>query len=202
MAGDCGRAGESRLAQFFRRSVDQMKSLILASLLLMAWSSAHAEATKPGTYFVEKTVLEERLGPSATAPLTNRLYRTQKVEVFEVKDGWARVSKYDDGAVEGLSGQVARWVLADGLSATKPADLPQPSLPSDPRISKDAFPKIGESGLTEKDLLILHQGAIKLLNSGRCSRVELGDKSVSKPDTYYVNCAGPKNIFFTPSDVR
>jgi hypothetical protein len=178
-----------------------MKSLTTTGLLLLVSISAQAQATKPGIYFVREAPLDERLAPSTTAPVTNRIYRRQKVDVFEVKDGWARVSKFYDGSVEGQIGRVARWVPAAGLSATKPAEMIQPSLPSDARIDKDAFPKVGESGLTEQDVRLLHRGAIKLLNSGKCSRVEYGDKSTSKPNTYYVNCGG-LNIFFTPSDVE
>jgi len=163
--------------------------------------AAFAQATKPGSHYVKESVLEERLAPSNSSNVTNRIYRSQKVEVFEIKNGWARVSKYYDGAVEGKSGQVARWVLASGLSTNQPAELKQPSLPADPRIAKDALPKVGQSGLTEQDVQVLHKGALKYLNSGKCSRVEYGDKSTSKANTYYINCGGP-NIFFTPADVK
>lgn len=91
-----------------------MKALILIGVLLVASASAYAQATKPGTYFVKEAVLQVRLGPSATAPVTNRIYRGQKVEVFEVKSGWVRVSKFYDGFVEGQSGKVARWFLQLG----------------------------------------------------------------------------------------
>jgi hypothetical protein len=162
---------------------------------------AFEQATKPGTYYVTKNVIEEYLVPSATGGVTNRIYRHQKVEVFEVKSGWARVSRYYDGDVEGKSGQVARWILASGLSSSQPAELPQPTLPSDPRLAKDAFPKVGHSGITEQDVQLLYKGALKYLNSGSCTRVEYGDKSTSKANTYYINCGGP-NIFFTAADVQ
>lgn len=59
---------------------------------------------------------------------------------------------------------------------------------------------VGEGGLTEKDVEILNQGALKFLNSGKCTKVEFGDKSTSKPNTYYINCGGP-NILFKPSEL-
>jgi hypothetical protein len=65
---------------------------------------------------------------------------------------------------------------------------------------KDAIPKVGENGLNENDIKILYKGATKFLNSGKCTNVEYAEKSISKPNTYYVNCGGP-NIFFTPSDL-
>jgi hypothetical protein len=60
---------------------------------------------------------------------------------------------------------------------------------------------VGEGGLTEIDVAILHRGAKHFLDSGRCKRIEYGDKSTSKPNTYYVNCGGPRNLFFKPSDL-
>lgn len=177
-----------------------MKKVVVLAIASAVSSGAFAQASKPGAYYVKEVALEERLAPSASGSVTNRIYRRQKVEVLEVKDGWARVSKYYDRAVEGKSGQVARWVLASGLSSSQPAELPQPSTQSDSRIAKDAFPKVGQHGLNEQDIQILYKGALKFLSAGKCSRVEYGDKSTSKADTYYVNCGGP-NLFFTSSDV-
>jgi hypothetical protein len=145
-------------------------------------------------------VLEERLAPSSTAAITNRIYLRQRVDVFEVKGEWARVSKYYEGSVEGKTGQVARWVLASGLSASQPTEPSQPKAFSDPRIAKDAIPRVGEGGLTARDVEILRKGALKFLNSGQCSSIELADKSTSRANTYYVNCGGP-NLFFTPGDL-
>jgi len=174
---------------------------VLASILLCAASvTAFAQATKPGTYYVKEPVLDERLEASSKGKSTNRIYHRQKVDVLEIKGDWARVSAYYDGEVEGKTGKVARWVLASGLSAQRPSEPPQPKTPNDPRIAKDAIPKVGEGGLSEKDVQILYKGALKFLNSGKCSRVELGDKSTSRPNTYYINCGGP-NLFFTPADL-
>ena len=178
----------------------QMKIFSILLFAMFFTYPVFAKEFKTGTYFVIETVLEERLAPNPKGKITNRIYRQQKVDVLEVKGVWARVSKYYDGEVEGEKGQVARWVLIKGLSTTRPSDLAQPTIKSDPRILKDAIPKVGKNGLNENDIRILYKGATKLLNSGQCANVEYGDKSVSKPNTYYVNCGGP-NIFFTPSDL-
>lgn len=179
-----------------------MRCFITASLLVTFSGVAFAQATKPGAYYVKENVLEERLAPSNKGSITNRIYRGQKVDVCELKNGWARVSKYYDGSVESQNGQVARWVLATGLSTQQPEDLTQPDGPNDPRIAKDAFPKVGQSGLTEQDIQILYKGARKHLKSGKCVRVEYGDKSASRANTYYINCGGPTNIFFTSAEVQ
>ena len=169
-------------------------------ILTMIATETYSQATKPGEYFVKVPMLEERLEPSMKGTSTNKIYLRQRVEVFEIKDGWARVSNFYDGTAEGKTGKVARWVEAKGLSDKRPAEPAQSSVPNDPRIDKDAIPKVGQGGLSEKDVQILYKGALKLLNSGKCSKVELGDKSTSKPNTYYINCGGP-NIFFTPNDL-
>jgi hypothetical protein len=143
--------------------------------------------------------LNVRLGPSRSAPVTNKEYWQSRIEVLEVRSGWARVSEYYDSGVEGRTGNVARWVSAAHLSAARPADLRQPQLPRDPRIS--GIPKVGENGLSEVDVLTLYRGARHFLDSGRCRRIEWGDKSSSKPNTYYVNCGGPRNLFFKGTDL-
>lgn len=96
---------------------------------LIAFAASHllptptfGAATAPGDYYVMADQVEERLGPSPKAKSTNTLYKRQKVTVLEVQSGWARVSKYYDGQVEGTKGQVARWVRGSDLSPRRPAD--------------------------------------------------------------------------------
>ena len=176
-----------------------MRRLILAlSACLLTAGSATAAATGSGSHYVTARTLNVRLAPAANAKITNRLYRQNRVEVFEVRDGWARISRYYNGRVEGISGNVARWVAANHLATQRPDDLKHPAVARDSRIS--GIPKVGQGGLTRKDVQILHRGARHFLDSGRCNRIAYGDKSVSKPNTYYVNC-GSRNHFFTPSDL-
>jgi hypothetical protein len=177
-----------------------MKKVSTLLFAMLFTYSVFAGEFKTGSYFVKESALEVRLSPNPKGKVTNRIYRQQKVDVLEVIGNWARVSKYYDGEVEGEKGQVARWVLIKGLSTSRPADLAQPTIKSDPRIMKDAIPKVGENGLNENDIKILYKGATKFLNSGQCANVEYADKSVSKPNTYFINCGGP-NIFFTPNDL-
>ena len=105
-----------------------MKAVYLAFALAVYAGAVTAQATGPGIYFVTVTVLEERLEPDPDGAITNRIYTGQKVDVFELKNGWARVSPFYDGEVEGKSGQVARWVLASGLSVSRLPTKPQPKI--------------------------------------------------------------------------
>ena len=73
-------------------------------------------------------------------------------------------------------------------------------MPSDPRIK--GLPKYGEHGISKDELRVLYAGAHHFLNTGQCERIEFGDKSFRLPDTFYVNCAGDRHLFFTARDVK
>jgi len=160
---------------------------------------AYAQATSPGFYYVAADTLNVRLAPESEAKITNKLYRQEKLDVYEVNGEWARISEYYDGAVEGISGNVARWVSAKYLSKLRPEDKQQPNIPNDPRIN--GIQKVGQYGATENDVEILYAAAEHFLKSKKCKKIEYGDKSMSKPNTYYLNCGGSKNHFFKPSDI-
>jgi len=177
-----------------------LKKILISIIFSVIVNNAYSQAIKPGVYFVKETALDERLEPSTQGVSTNKIYFRQKVEVFEISGDWARVSRFYNGDIEGKAAKVARWVSAKGLSEKRPAEPAQPAIPNDPRIGKNAMPKVGQGGLSEKDIKILNKGALKFLNSGKCSRVELADKSISKPNTYYINCGG-QNFFFTPGEL-
>lgn len=155
--------------------------------------------TGPGSYYLQANKTDVHLGAARSAKVTNRIYRQQRVDVFEIEGSWARISKYYDGRIEGVSGPVARWIPANLLALERPRDLDQPERPKDPRIN--GLPKVGEDGLTKKDVDTLYRGAQHFLRSGRCQKVEFGDKSTSRRNTYYVNCGGPQNLFFREQDL-
>ncbi len=152
----------------------------------------------PSTQYVIVEVAEVRLAPDAGAEVTNRSYKGQAEEVYETKNGWARVSPYYDGEVEGKSGQVARWIASKSLDTKRPADPKGLHISKDPRIS---LPLAPGDGLNERDVLILHAAARYYLEIGLAKLIEFGDKSVSKAGVYYLNFGEPQNHFFRPSDI-
>ena len=177
-----------------------MKTLArLAVVLMIVATTAYAESPNTEAFYVTAASLNVRLAPDADGKLTNKLYLREKVDVFEVKDGWARISEYYDGAVEGVEGKVARWVSAQYLSTTQPPAPDQPKVKRDPRIQ--GIPEVGEYGATKRDVEILYAAAHYYLKTGKCKRIEYGDKSASKPNTYYLNFGGNKNHFFKPQDI-
>lgn len=168
------------------------------SLLIMLASCAipgFAVAAQSGQYWVARDTLLELSAPGGGA-LVNRLYFREGVTVYGVTGKYARVTapKFD-----------GRWVEFAGLSKTRPvpkAQAPVPKAQQDPRIAKDAIPNVGDGGLSQRDVDVLWRGANYFLKKGTCNRVEIAAKSSSRLNTYFINCGGPQNIFFTENDLR
>lgn len=155
-------------------------------------SSSSLGVSSPGNYYVIADKLNARLESNKYAKITNTLYKREKVEVFEVKNGWARISRYYDGAVEGVSGDVARWVFAKYLSANRPAEE-QVNISNSPVAnaikSSDDFSKYQNVFISASE---------KLIQSGKCSIADFkfaGGWARSfkhKPKlVYFAYCGGP-----------
>lgn len=162
-----------------------------------ATHSSDIATTGHAVAYVDEDLLPVHLAPSSTSKVTNRFGRGQLVEVLETKGDWSRVSQYYDGAVEGESGRVARWVRSRGLTSSKPAIVQ--TVTSDSRI--EWLPNVGVSGITQRDVDILHAASLYYLESGRAERITFGDKSLYRPGMYYLNFDKPTNHFFRPSDI-
>ncbi len=172
--------------------------------------SSAATAVIPTEQYVIAEQTEERyvkqgLAPDGSSPVTNTIYMGQRVEVYETRDGWTRVSKYYDGRLEqptlqmkGEPIQVARWVESKSLGVTRPAPAASLNIPEDTRIQLTRAPG---NGLNQRDVLILHAAARYYLETGQAKRIEDGDKSVGKAGVYYLNFGGPQNTFFRPSEI-
>ena len=131
---------------------------------------------------------------NSTGKVTNTLSKRQKIEVLELKDGWARISKYYDGEVEGMSGEVARWVSAEYISPTRPA------LEEKSEINSPLAEAIKYSDDLEENKHTLISVSNELISSGTCTLSDFKKvggwlKSVNyKPKSvYYTLCGGTKN---------
>lgn|GEM_PF-1043596 len=145
---------------------------------------------KPGFYFVISDKLNVRLAPNKNGAVTNTLYKRQKIEIFEIKGNWARISKFYDGSSEGVEGKVARWVYAKYLSTTQPAveKVKVTSKVGDVIKSSDDFAKYQSVFVSASE---------NLLKSGSCSMsdfIEMGGwwrSSIHKPKPiYFTYCGG------------
>jgi hypothetical protein len=156
-------------------------------------STAFAEARSPGGFVVTADSLNVRQAANETGIVTGKLYQQEKVEVFEVKNGWARISEYYDGEINGLPTKVARWVFATHLSAPRPTG--NTATVNSPIIN----------AIKSSDDLAMHQDTFVrisevLINSGECKLSEFEDiggwwRSVDhKPrPVYYTYCGGAIN---------
>ena len=177
----------------------------MAAVLMLPFTALHAEER-----YVAASALNVRLCPATSCPVTNKIYRGDRVDVYELKDGWARISKFYDAAVERLEfpsltgDRVARWVSMEYLSKSKPSERRKAELdPSlmDPRIKY--APDVGDYGLTLREVTAIRKYALKLLDAGVCSAIVNSDKSVNKAGLYYVQCEGEsQSRYFRLSDVE
>ncbi len=156
-------------------------------------STAFAEARSPGGFVVTADSLNVRQAANETGKVTGKLYQREKVEVFEVKNGWARISEYYDEKINGLSTKVARWVFATHLSAPRPTG--KKATVNSPIIN----------AIRSSDDLAMHQDTFvwvseELINSGECKLSDFEDiggwwRSIDhKPrPVYYTYCGGASN---------
>ncbi len=173
----------------------QMRQLLIALWVFGLAAPAQSEWAT--------TRVSIHMGPwgSSTDPVVGHLDRGDEVRVQEELQGWARISGYQSAKDVGLKGRrkVAKWVQARHLTTDQPTPLPTAC--EHPDIAPNALPMGGPGrGITVKEADILCRGAIHMLETGRCQRVEYGEKSMSRPGSYFVNCGGP-NIFFTADEV-
>ncbi len=90
-----------------------MLKKIIGLLLISIFSYAQS-------MYVSSEDLNVRLSPSKYGQKTSVLQKGQKVDIYEVENGWARITKYYDGFSEGQNKRVARWVYYKYLSNNKP----------------------------------------------------------------------------------
>lgn len=151
-----------------------------------------------GSFWVAGDQATEHSSPGGA--VVNRIYYGQKLTGYERRNGWLRTTE---------DGFTARWTRLSQLTQTEPPEKPAyagPASYADDRIAPDAIPNPGENGLTRGDVDIIRKGAKMVLQTRPdCSRIELGDKSVNRPNTYYVMCTvggSVQNIFFTRAEAE
>jgi hypothetical protein len=118
--------------------------------------------SKKNIYYVISNKLNVRLGANKTSLITNILYKGQKLKVFEIKNGWARISHYYDGKVEGTSGNIARWVFTKYLSIRCP---PKKKI----NITSSIINVLKSSDDFEKHQKVFISASENLIYSGRCT---------------------------------
>jgi hypothetical protein len=181
----------------------------LGGLLLL---SAHVPATfaqePTGTrMWVITDRADRRTCPSAECGTVGNLFYREAADVFETKDGWARITKYypayctsgrladvksgkpDCSAANGVrDGTVAQWVRLDRLSRDRPAD------PAAGAVGTAAL--VGQSDDFHRHKAAFVKAAEKLMASGECTEKDFKDiggwmKSTNKGvGIYFTYCGG------------
>lgn len=168
-----------------------MFAIIFSVVFVLAPSLPRAEEKQRHDYkYVTTERLNVRLFPNKQGKITNVLYKRDGVRVFEVNDkGWARISRFYDGAVEGVSGLVARWVFGKYLSPIRP---PADKVPDEYKDDKlvDAL-KISDD--FSKYLKVFVEASKKLIASRKCT---LGDFKKTGGWFRSVNYK-PRAVYFT-----
>jgi len=98
------------------------RTILAVFIAVFTTSPVFAEATYPGSFVVSTDTLNVRQAANTVGKIAERLHRNEKVEVFEVKDGWARISEYFSVDKQGQSANIARWVFATHLTPVLPAE--------------------------------------------------------------------------------
>jgi len=170
-----------------------MKNTIIGFILLVIFTQyVYSAAMEQGTYYVTSNRLNERLEPSKNGKITNTLDKGQKVKVYDVVNGWARITEWYDGIVEGQNKAVARWVFAMYLSKNKPVK-------KNVNYNSPIANAIKNSDDFSRYKSVFIKASEELVKSGRCSIRELsGDgwmrSQNQKPaPVYFVWCNGYKD---------
>ena len=92
-------------------------NILLAISFIAFCQQSSAEAISTGTHYVIAESLNVRTAPSANSDIARKLSKDSKVEVLELKNGWARVTEYLELS---QTEKAALWVSSKYLSdATK-----------------------------------------------------------------------------------
>jgi predicted ribonuclease YlaK len=139
--------------------------------------------------YVVSDDLDVRLSASSYGYKTSELLKAQKVDVYEVQNGWARISEYYDGLSEGSYKRVARWVKYDKLSHNKPIkEITNFKSPVANAIKEsDDFEKYEKSFIEISEILI-QKGICTIKdfnNEGGWTRSAVKGKGV-----YFLYCGG------------
>lgn len=111
---------------------------IFVFLFLFLSTSLFASSTDLGFYSVNADVLKIRTGPSSKYKHSYSMYKQQETKVYELQDGWARISK---------SKTNAKWAYAKFLTKNTPKKSkptiekkPEPQAKEEPKIEVNEAP--------------------------------------------------------------
>lgn len=165
-----------------------MKFIVFSFLLLFSGFVL----AKVEVYLVTVSELNVRLAPNLAAKISHVMKQGEIVGVFEVKDGWARISEYYPAKFESgeggkiSDGDVARWVFHEYIS-------PQNMRTITPSPTSQLEKAIEYSDDFSIHRVIFIKMANGLINSGRCTLQDF----VRNGGWYRSVTHKPRQIYFT-----
>ena len=178
------------------------KVVLTLMLAIFTVASAFAQAESPGQFVVSVDTLNVRLASNASGKVAKKLYQGQKVEVFDVSNGWARISEYYDGASIGFSGNVAQWVFARHLSAlpAKKTEVVKVMKVVKVDVNSAVYQAIKSSDDLDRYQGIFVTISEQLVEAGQCKLSDFHDiggwwrSAAHNPrSVYYTYCGGASN---------
>jgi hypothetical protein len=114
---------------------------------------------------------------------------------------WARISRYYDGATEGISGNIAHWLFARHLTPRPAAPAPiKPPVETRVDVDSPVYKAIESSDDLALHQVIFVQVSKKLVSTGECKLSDFRDiggwwrSAAHKPEpVYYTYCGGATN---------
>ena len=91
-----------------------IKILIILFALTATYLSAKTNSTSK--YYVNTETLKVRVAPNAESFHSYSIYKNYKVSVYEMKNGWARISRYKQ--INSNSIKEAKWVYSEFITPT------------------------------------------------------------------------------------
>lgn len=137
-----------------------MKSILI--FLVLFTTTLFSAGIKLGENYVKSDSAKVLLSASDKGKETGKVRKYETVTVLEIKNNYARVSKYYDGWSEGVDGTVARWVSVNALSAEKPV---KKIIESNSPVKK----YIENSDDFEKYYDVMIKASEELIKQGKCT---------------------------------
>lgn len=170
---------------------------IFIFLFILFSCSAFASSKTLGLYSVNADVLKIRLGPNSQFEHSYNMYNNQRTNVYEFKDGWARVSKSANHS-KWAYGKYLTQVNKNSIVSQKPAKRKKKSqvkkkVPK-PKFDTRLVKYIAKSDNYKKHSKVFINVSQRLISQRVCRisdfRKTSGWMELSEDEMYFTYCGG------------
>lgn len=180
-----------------------MFSKIFLFFFFLTVTHVFAETTSTGKHYVNTNALKVRTAPTTKSTHTYNIYRGYKVRVYELQNGWARITRYKTSTEDGKFIKKARWVYAKFITSVNAKKKRKNRKSSSKKTVKnktsheEALAKVLKpSDNYDKYAKIFQTASLKLIKEKRCRVNDFkkmrGWVEASPTTTYFTYCGGFK----------